>query len=97
MNTLSNDEIRDLLRIRKLEYREALSKFRFLRNNCDTIVLVSKRLSGEQYMNVLKELKLKVKTLKEEINILYAQAYPDHIPSNKGRVLYRLDKVLNEL
>ena len=89
--TLSID---DLLREKQSEYRKAQNKIRFLRNNCDTIVLVTKRLTEEQYANVLKELKLRAKILNEEVNVLYSQAYPEQI---NGRVLRRLDNILDNI
>ena len=89
--TLSID---DLLREKQSEYRKAQNKVRFLRNNCDTIVLVTKRLNEEQFLNVLKELKLRAKILNEEVNVLYSQAYPEQI---NGRVLRRLDNILDNI
>ena len=92
--TLSID---DLLREKQSEYRKAQNKVRFLRNNCDTIVLVTKRLNEEQYANVLKELRLRVKNLNAEVNVLYFQAYPEQIKANTGRVLRRLDNILDNI
>lgn len=92
---LSIDELKRLLREKQSEYRKAQNKVRFLRNNCDTIVLVTKRLNEEQYVNVLKELKLKVKSLKAEVNVLYSQAYPEQ--KIQGRVLHRLEKILDNI
>ena len=89
------EELRSLLREKRLEHKEAQNKVRFLRNNCDTIVLVTKRLNEEQYTNVLKELKLRVKNLNAEVTVLYSQAYPEQIKANTERVLHRLDNILD--
>lgn len=94
---LSIDELKRLLREKQSEYRKAQNKVRFLRNNCDTIVLVTKRLNEEQYVNVLKELKLRAKILNAEVNVLYSQAYPEQIKANTGRVLHRLDNILDNI
>ena len=87
----------------KMELKELINKRNalinqraFMRRNCDILVLESKRLSYEQYNNILTDLSQKIHLSGVEIRNLRAKVYPKE-DMRINRVLSGLEHILRGL
>ena len=91
MNELKNE-------LKRLEnkHKELLKYRRFIRRNCDILVLESRKLGQEEYKGVLIGLTNKIKLSSQAIKELKAKICPQNV-IKYNRVLSEVEYIMNIL
>lgn len=93
---MTTTELKNELKRLENKHKELLKYRRFVRRNCDIIVLESRKLEQSGYNDLLLSLTNKIKLSNQSIKVLKEKICPQR-SSRTNLVLLELDNILKDL